>query len=344
MAALTSAPLLVAAFAGGAFGAAVGALPAFTFTGVLVLLGETLRMAGRTLREAGPALAGAPITDELAFGVVFGPHVSFGGGAAALAYAAHRDRLDTDFPYHEAKHVTRGLGTAPDVLLVGGAFGVFGHLVATTSAALALPVDPVALGVVASALAHRAVLGYDLIGVRSGFFDMSPFERGETIPDGGLAVEPWLPYQYRWPGVALLGVVAGVLGAYIAYHTGSAFFGFGVSVALLVFVNADVADVPVTHHVTLPAGTVVLALAGLPPGERTAATVAAALPLGTALLAGAVAGLVGALAGEVCQRVLYAHADTHLDPPAASIVLTSAAIGVLAALGVFPGPVWVPHP
>ena len=54
-------------------------------------------------------------------------------------------------------------------------------------------------------------------------------------------------------------------------------------------------------------------------------------------------GALGALAGEAAQRTLYAHADTHLDPPAVSIVLTSLLIAVLAALGVLdPGP--VPYP
>jgi hypothetical protein len=47
------------------------------------------------------------------------------------------------------------------------------------------------------------------------------------------------------------------------------------------------------------------------------------------VLAGALAGVLGELAG----RVLYAHADTHLDPPAASIVLTTFLIGLLDVLG-----------
>jgi hypothetical protein len=32
--------MILAAFAGGAFGAAIGALPAFVFTGFMVMLGE----------------------------------------------------------------------------------------------------------------------------------------------------------------------------------------------------------------------------------------------------------------------------------------------------------------
>lgn len=347
--------LLVAAFAGGLFGAALGPLPAFAFTGVVVIVGETLRIVRRV--DGGEAAAVPPLTDAIAFGVVFGPHVSFAGGAAAVAFAAQRGYIDAPgFAYHPAKLITRGLGTKPDVLLVGGVFGILGHLLLAGSLALSAPWDPVAMGVVLSALAHRVVFGYDIVGaVRTdGLLDMRPAESGAPLDgevdealeaDGGrLPVEPWLPYQCRWDGVALLGTFVGVLGAYLAYVTGSAFLGFGISAATLVFICAGVEGIPVTHHITLPSATGVLALAGTPLGDATAATVAAAIPLWQALAVGALFGLSGALAGELLQRVFYAHADTHLDPPAASIVVTSFLIALLAMGGVFETGVWVPHP
>ncbi len=61
-------------------------------------------------------------------------------------------------------------------------------------------------------------------------------------------------------------------------------------------------------------------------------------------MTGAVPLEVALVVGEVLQRALYAHAETHLDPPAASIVVTSFLIGVLAMAGVLPSPVWVPTP
>ncbi|WP_435361142.1 hypothetical protein [Haloarchaeobius sp. DFWS5] len=346
--------LVLAAFAGGVFGAAVGALPAFTLTGVLVVVGELYDLGRETLATGAPDLA---LTGTLAFGPVFGPHVSFGGGAAAVAYAAKQGYIDTDFDYHEAKNVTQGLGTRLDVLLVGGAFGVLGHWLATASAVVA-PWDPVAFGVVASALAHRAVFGYSLVGARRGLLDMTPYERDEPklAADGGAAVdgntvvdssaarhtvEPWLPYQYKWPGVAALGLVFGGIGGFLTYHTASVFLGFGVSVVLLVYVVAGVADIPVTHHMTLPAGFVVVAAAG---GASSPGALAAALPLSQAILLGAVAGLVGAVVGELGQRVLYAHADTHLDPPAASIIVTTLFIGMLTAAGLLGDPNVLPDP
>jgi hypothetical protein len=343
--------MLLAAFAGGAFGASVGALPSFSLAGLMVIVGELYVLAGRTL---GADSLPVDLTGSIGFGVVLGPHVAFGGGAAALAYAAKRGYLDVDSEYHPAKEVTRGLGSRPDVLAVGGLFGIAGYWIATASSTLSLPVDPVALGVVGSALLHRLALGYSLVGAGPGrWFDMSPYERGDrvgedestAVADGGYpTVQPWLPYQYRWGNVIAIGLVVGVLGAYVAYLTASPFLAFGISVVALVFLNAGVAEIPVTHHISLPASTAVLALVDAPVGDLTPTLVTGAVPLEAALVVGAGFGIVGAVFGEVLQRVLYAHAETHLDPPAASIVVTSFLIGVLAMAEVLPSPVWVPTP
>jgi hypothetical protein len=330
--------LVVVAAGGGAFGAALGALPSFTFVGFLVVVGETYKLAARTLVTEAPAV-GIGLVDSLAFGPLFGPHVAFGGGAAAAAYLARRDEMPVEgFGYHPAKRVTTGLGTRPDVLAVGAAFGAFGHLVATASGALSLPTDPVALGVVVSAFAHRTVFGYSLLGARSDLLDM------DVAADGGRRVEPWLPYMSAWPNVVAMGLAVGALGGFVAYRTASPFLAFGLSVAILVFVNSGVERIPVTHHITLPASTAVLAAIPGPIGTLTPAAVAAAMPLWQAVVLGAGFGLLGALVGELAQRVLYAHAETHLDPPAASIVVTALVVALLAVAGVFPGAVWVPTP
>ncbi|QLH84306.1 hypothetical protein [Halosimplex pelagicum] len=347
---LVAVELLLAAFAGGAFGAAVGALPSFSLAGLVVVVGELYAMGVRSLGGAVPV----DVTGSVAFGAVLGPHVAFGGGAAAVAYASRRGYLDSAGDAHDAKDVTRGLGSRPDVLAVGGAFGVVGYWVATLAGSLSVPVDPVALGVVVSALVHRVVLGYSVVGAPAGrLFDMSSFERGrgETTveTDGGdgtaaRSVDPWLPYQYRWGGVAALGAVVGVLSAYTAYLTGSAFLAFGITVSVLFLLCAGVDEIPVTHHMALPASTVVVALAGVSGGAPAPGVVAEAVPLGVALALGGVFGVLGGLLGEVAQRVFYAHAETHLDPPAASIVVTSGVIGLLAIAGVLPAAAWVPTP
>jgi hypothetical protein len=338
--------LVVAAFAGGAFGAAIGGLPSFALTGLFVIVGEAYALLHRTTD-----LGAAPldITGSIAFGPVLGPHVAFGGGAAAVAYAARRGYRDVDGRLYDPKDIGRGLGSRPDVLAVGGCFGVFGYLVAAGAETAALPTDPVALGVVLSAVGHRVTMGYDLIGSAPGrLLDMSPFEptggsAAERRTDGGTAVEPWLPYQYRWSHVAALGLVVGVLAAYVAYYTASPFLAFGLAALVLTFLAAGVAQVPVTHHMALPASTVVL-LNVETSGPVTPGAVAGALPLSEALVLGAALGLLGALLGELTQRVFFAHAETHLDPPAVSIVLTTLLLGGLVLLGVFPSAAWIPLP
>ncbi|WP_254769070.1 hypothetical protein [Salinilacihabitans rarus] len=337
---------LLGAFAGGAFGAALGPLPAFIFTGFMVIAGEASTLADPN------AVA---ITDNVAFGPPFSPAISFGGGVAATAYAARKGYMDTGFDYHEAKNIAYALGTKPDVLAVGGAFGILGYWLQTFSGQLALPYDPIAMGVVLSALFHRLILGYSIIGkVRgSGIFDMTPFEREErrAVTDGGeaeaaesaaagvadrLAVEPWLPHQYKWGHVAMIGLAAGILGGYVAISTGRPFLAFGISAATLVFLNCGVEKIPVTHHMTLPAGTAALAV------TQTGDGALAGMGLAGGLLVAGVFGILCALFGEAFQRVFYAHADTHWDPPAAAIVFGTFLIAVLYFAGVFPDAVWVP--
>ncbi len=347
--------LVIAGFAGGAFGAAIGALPVFILTGFLVIAGEAANLGLADPAELGDpaALGAAGLTGNVAFGPVFGPHTAFAGGAAAAAYAAKKGYMDTGFDYHEAKNIAHALGTKPDVLAVGGAFGILGVLITNASVSLGMPWDPIAMGVTLGALFHRLILGYSIVGTvhASGIFDMGPFEReemrqtaegGEVVADGGtknrFAVEPWLPHQFRWARVVMIGLTAGLLAAWIGLVTGSYFLGFGISAASLVFLNCGVDQCPVTHHITLPAATAALIVtsAGTAP--------LAGLGLTGGLLVGGAFGVLGALLGELWQRVFYAHGDTHWDPPAASIVLTTFLIAVLAIAGILPASGWIPVP
>lgn len=339
--------MLIAAFAGGALGAALGALPAFIFTGFAVIAGEVASYA-----TDGEATA---ITDAVAFGAPFSPAISFAAGAAAAAYAANRGYMDTGFDYHEAKDIAYALGTKPDVLAVGGIFGIVGYWITTVSATFLLPWDPIAMGVTLSALVHRLAFGYSVIGkVRGGgLLDMSPFESGErrvlgepatnggeSAADGGtakgrFAVEPWLPHQYKWANVTMVGLVVGIIGAYITVETGSTFLMFGISAASLVFLNCGVEKIPVTHHMALIGSAAAAAVTASGPGMIGGGMV-------VALVVGGVFGVLAALFGELFQRVFYAHGDTHWDPPAAAIVMGSFVIAVLAIAGVFPGASYVP--
>ena len=122
---------LLAAFAGGAFGAAIGALPAFCFTGFAVIAGEAANAIGLSGAGSGVELGASGLTGLVGFGPVFGPHIAFAGGAAAAAYAAKKEGAmppQEDGGYHPGKDIAYALGTRPDVLAVGGVFGIFGAL------------------------------------------------------------------------------------------------------------------------------------------------------------------------------------------------------------------------
>jgi hypothetical protein len=347
---LTRPELWIGAAAGGAFGAALGALPAFIFTGFLVIAG---------------VFGGGSVGVGTGFGPVFGPHISFAAGAAAAAYAASRGKMESGFAYHNGKDIGFALGSRPDILAVGAAFGVLGLTLEQLSRQLQLPLDPIPLSICVSAVVHRAVFGYSVVGVVSdkanGYFDMGPFEREETrepgeMPADGemasedrLAVEPWLGEMYKWSHVASIGLVAGGAASFVAFRIfenvggSAAFAGFGISAASLVFLNLGVARIPVTHHMTLPAATAYMAthedvitqVGGIDPAGLS-------VGLAPALIIGALFGLLGALVGEAHQRVFYAHSSTHFDPPAASIVVTTLIIGLLTAAEVLSWGVWIP--
>jgi hypothetical protein len=335
--------LLIAALAGGAFGAAIGALPAFIFTGFVVFLGEGIAIVQREVGGAIPAIGegelAAGVTGVIGFGPITGPHIAFAGGVAASAYAGMKypEMEPDDWDYHFGKNILYAFGTKPDVLAVGAIFGAVGMLIARIAigAGAVVPTDGIALSVVATAFLARIAFGYPIVGraAGSGLLDMSPFEREEkrTATDGGtatadarLATEPWLPHQYRWSGVTAIGLVGGVLAGFIWLRTGSIFLGYAISAMSLLFLQLGVEKIPVTHHITLMGSVGAVLALPLVGSEVVAILVAAAF--------GAFSGLMG----EVTQRIFYSHSGTHVDPPAMAIVITMVLVGVLYLLDLLP--------
>lgn len=344
--------ILIAGFAGGMVGAAIGALPALSLAGLAILIGELTGTLGDIEGEAIAGVFGVdPTTVDVlglggavGFGPVLGPHVAFAGGAAATAFLGRQQTFDTTFRYHQAKNISKPLGSEPATLLVGGAFGAFGVLVARLAAGLELPVDPVFFAVVLSAFVHRLALGYPLVGRVRGMdrsiLDMSPHVRDERWgeepyeteqgTEGRSVVEVWLPDHYEPENVAVLGLAVGLVSGYIALISDSVFLAFGLSLFSLAFLALGQYSFPVTHHMALPAGIAALAAAG-----EFDPTVG--------LLAAGVFGLIGGLVGEGAQRLFYAHGDTHVDPPAVAIVVTTLLLGLLGTAGVI-DPASIPYP
>ncbi|WP_233735761.1 hypothetical protein [Halonotius aquaticus] len=319
---LTDPTWLIASFAGGAFGAAIGALPAFIFTGFMVIAGQATASLGLDGAGEGTALTASGFTGVLGFGPVFGPHISFAAGAAAAAYAAKQGYID------DGKNILWAAGTQKtDVLLVGGIFGILGLASQQILNGIGFPTDNIALTVFLSALIHRIAFGYSVIGeiTGDGMFDVGPWERDEDEAPG-----IWLPWQYKWSGVAFIGIIGGLLGAFAYQATGSGLIGFGISAASLVFLQCGVDNIPVTHHITLPGAVGAIgASGGVASGSPT-----------LVLIFGGLFGLFGALMGEICNRVFYMHGETHVDPPAFGIAASGLLATVLAIAGVFGTAFW----
>jgi hypothetical protein len=291
---------LLAAFAGGMFGAALGALMAFVFTGFMVLVGVAVALSGVDFDFLG----------LVAFGPVFGPHISFAGGVAAVAAAKRMNLLEDG----DAKNIAEPLIglAAPVVLFVGGIFGLGGHVVEqllAEPAGLGEWTDTVALVVGLSCIVSRFAFGSSgLLG------DLTPDaeQRGRWVPGGD---QVWVAFQQGLGQVSALGLGGGLLFAWVVATAhgadpdlGAAIvtLGFGVSAASLLLLHFGF-DGPVTHHMTLPAA--VAALEVLESGLDPVA----------AVVIGGVFGVVGALLGELASRLFLIHGDTYIDPPALAI-------------------------
>jgi len=295
--------LLAAAFAGGMFGAAVGAIPAFILTGVAAIISAAIAI----ITGQGD-LVGA-----VAFGPFLGPHVAFAGGVAGAAYAAKKGKLDG------GKSILTALAgvDSPDILLVGGVFGALGYLftwlynMVPSIGGLGWT-DTVGLSVVTTAIIVRLVFG------NSGIFGKVPTGYSRWIHSDKGA---WIPWQSKPLQMIALAVAFGFPAAYITYAYADLPGGgtipvlfFGFSAFSLVFLQFGT-NVPVTHHITLAAGS--------------AAAITGDVWWGLAF------GLLGIFVGEMVACTFTSYGDTHIDPPAASLATTTLLLAVFSALGLF---------
>ncbi len=163
---------LVAAFGGGVIGAYMGALPVFIMTGLFALVGGIATAAGGTTDIA---------VGVLAFGSFVGPHIAFAGGVAAAAYAAKKGKISSGC---DILSPLNGTG-APDVLVVGGVFGVLGFLICYVISLTPLGplTDLPGITVFILALATRLVFG--TTGITGKYTDSAP---RTWMPDGASTV------------------------------------------------------------------------------------------------------------------------------------------------------------
>jgi len=289
---------LLLAFGGGAFGAAIGGLAAFIFVGVLVLFGVGIASSG----------GGRDALTHIAFGGVFGPHVFFAGGAAAVGYAFRRGYVSSG---RDLAHLLMGLNK-PDVLAIGGLFGALGWLAndLLLRAGCGTWTDTIALTVLLSGIAARFAFG------RTGLLGKAPNPGGHRFRPDERA--HWLPWQQDAPQLIAIGLAVGLLSAHMArvlgIDKGGDVLGFGFAAAVLILLQMGF-RAPVTHHIALPA--------------------ALALLLSSSLLIGALVGILSALLGEFFSRLFLIHGDTYIDPPAAAIAGMTTVLRLADAAGLF---------
>ena len=279
---------VLVSFASGIFGAALGAASSFTMVGFLVLGGVFIQAAS----GAGQFLS------QVSFGV-WGPHVGgFAAGVAAAAYAARKGELDHDG--NDLGFALMGLNQ-PDVLLMGGVFGIGGYLF---NLLVSLPgpwTDTVALTVVVSGVASRILFGgTNVLG---------------RVPDGESRFRP--SGHHKPLQLIIIGLGAGVLSGYLAIivpNGAGVPLCFGLAAASLIFAQLGL-KVPVTHHIVLPA-----ALASAASGS---------------ILWGAVFGIVSSLFGEISGNLFNTWGDTHIDPPAITIFIMTSVSIILNNSGIY---------
>jgi len=289
---------LIGAAAGGFLGATFGALVAFVFTGFAVVGG-----VATLIGSGNPAFL-----NNIAFGSFFGPHISFAAGIAAVAYAYRRGYITSGRDI-----VTPLVSLAkPDILLVGGLFGIFGYVV--QQVVLVIPgfggkTDSVAITVVLSAMLARVMFGRS--GIIGKHVDgVTGWKRFSCN-----AQSTWLAYQQSPLMASLLGLFIGGASAWSSvtllraypHAPGVIYLGFGISAISLLFLAFGV-QVPATHHITLVSAVFVGTFIGHVAGGDT-----------VVVLLGALVGLLTALLAEVFSRFWLIRGDTHIDPPASAI-------------------------
>ncbi len=329
--------LLVAAFGGGAFGAAIGGQTAFIFTGITYFIGLSAFLAGNDA---------SAFMNNVVFGPVFGPHVAFAGGAAAAAYAAKKGVMYAGSNGRDIVSPLAGLGRV-DVLAVGGVVGMIGYVLNNCLAyifptlgvgnvdlhyggdALALT-DTVALTIVIIAIVCRYLFG------TTGLTGPKKYKLLE-VGEG----KHWVDFQEAWSYSAFTGLFTGLLSGFASlvlirnfFESGvlgwAALIGWGFGALSLTFLSLGL-KTPVTHHMTIIASIATIKFAPILAGTSDVTLWSTGVLVG-ALLIGGVFGLISGVLCEALARATNASTDTHIDPPAFAIFILTTVIHVIVSV------------
>jgi hypothetical protein len=310
---------LFLAFAGGVFGASLGALWAFCLCGLVVMLG------------CGVILAGGSdiLLLQVGLGPLFGPHGGgFLAGVVASTYASRPGGAHPSGPGQGKDILSPLIGSSWDTLVVGGLASVAGVALASKLALIPFvrEIDGLALSIIIVTLVCRFI-----------FLKEGPFGKAESrrqhglLGTGGYSIS-WIAWMAPPSRLIVLGfgvgglsggvamVTSKVLAPLVAAGTISAagagtvpiIFCWGLSAMMLTGLQlgqGSIQKTPITHCMSI-----IGAMGYLYTGS---------------LLGGAICGVLGALTQELGARLFYNHASDHLDPPAAGIAMASLILNIL---------------
>lgn len=305
---------IVASFSAGAFGSAVGALTSIVLCALVALAGIAANLAGAQLN----------LINEVTFGLLLGPHVSFAPACCALCYAWKKgyiaDSKDSGIPLISLNHA--------DVLLVGGLFGVAGwYLNSLLNWIAGGAIDTVAMSILILSLVSKQIFGGSMIG---------------RLPSGkkrfGANSDAWLNWQTAGRSFNMLTIsivvslMAGGLTMYfheIAIKTGnfaisevSTLFMWSLGLIQLMFL-ADRMNVPIFHHIGLCAAVGAQMVLKLGANEYIAMLWSLAL------------GIMAAYSGDFLGKLFHVNGPGIVDPPSAAIALTAPfGLSIFPALGI----------
>jgi hypothetical protein len=303
---------IITAFSAGFLAAGLGAATSIVMTAFMILAGMMANIAG----------ADYNIVTNIGFGLFLGPQVAFGPACAAAVYAFKKGYMDN------GGDIFKPLITLhkPDVMVVGGIFGILGWYINIGLGALTNgTLDTVASTVVIVSLLGKVLFTGTLFG---------------KVPEGksrfSLDAVSWLPYQSCTTSISLMlhGMTVGAITSYFVYamcttaaETGNTALvdacGFPVwAIAVIGFLAMCYGyQVPIYHHIAF--GAVYASKMAFQAGGGQ-----------SCILWGIAFGLLAAYLGDFLAKVFFLYGDAFIDPPSMTIAAISILpLGILPALG-----------
>ena len=275
----------LAAFGAGCLASCIGAVPAFVMTGLIAIAGTVGGFAG---------------TATIAFGTVFGPHIAFAGAVAATAYAAKKGAIEAG----------AAVGTPlaplgkPDVLVVGGLFGIIGWVIGT----FAVP----------------AVFG--------GLIPFGTDAPGMTVVISGIIAR--LAFGSRGLKSGTKGAITSAQSVLIAVAFSLMVGGTGVALA------AAGMDMSVYNIIVFGIAAVTLIFPGTPGWHQIGIISAYATMIALGAGMSSIAVVIFAVVAGVCANLLCdaetclinTDVDSHIDGPGFAICLMTIVLNIVAAM------------